>query len=94
MDPVLDEFTENQYGEIHRAGTDPELLGADLSSSSSSSRDFGSNTPQKAKEYHSSETYPENRFGELGRADTFVEDDGNMTDKVKGKFIIQLKLVE
>lgn len=91
MGPVQDEFVENKYGEIHRTGTDPELLGADLSSSS---RDFGSNTPQKSKEYHSDETYAENRFGELGRADTYLEEEGNMADKVRGKSILQSELVE
>lgn len=78
--PVQDDFVENKYGEIHRAGTDPELLGADLNTSSN----FGRDTPQKAKEFHSNETYPENRFGELGRADTFADDEGHLSDKLKG----------
>lgn len=79
--PVQDDFAENQYGEIHRSGTDPERLPPNTSSSS---QNFGRDTPERSKEFRSGETYAENRYGELGRADTYVDDQVHMSDKVKG----------
>jgi len=74
--PVNEDFIENEHGEIHRVGTDPDR--------SSSSQNFGIDTPQKAREYRSDETYSENRYGELGRADTYVDDHSHLSDKVRG----------
>ena len=85
-------YRENEYGEIHRAETDPNFdrKSGDTTSESASNalesepNHFGEDTLQKAKEYHSDEVYPENRFGELGRADTFVAGQAHLSDKIKG----------
>ncbi|KAI5118551.1 hypothetical protein M0805_002931 [Coniferiporia weirii] len=49
-----------------------------------SSRYFGEDTPNKVSGYQSDEIFPENRFGELGRADTYAADRPHMSDRIKG----------
>jgi len=54
-------YEENMYGEMEP-------------SSERAGGGFGADTMDKSSEYRSDETYSENRFGELGRADTFNEE--------------------
>ncbi|KLO12808.1 hypothetical protein SCHPADRAFT_928957, partial [Schizopora paradoxa] len=55
-------YEENKYGEMQP------------STGRASGDGFGANTNENSEAFRSDETYPENRFGELGRADTFEEE--------------------
>jgi len=86
-------FQENEYGEIHRAEMDPDLTDSAQTVSATSGAEgsteprsdhFGEDTTEKAIEYRSDDVYAENRYGELGRADTYYGNSVNLSDKIKG----------
>jgi len=65
-------YDENMYGEMKP-------------SSERTGSGFGEDTKDKSSAYRSDEIYSENRFGELGRADTFDEDsEPRKRDKLLG----------
>jgi len=70
-------YEENQYGEI-----DPQKPSDD--STTSHSKGFGEDTTARAEEFRSDEVYGENRYGELGRADTYRAEGPHLSDKIKG----------
>ncbi|THH05124.1 hypothetical protein EW145_g5024 [Phellinidium pouzarii] len=94
-------FEENKYGELS-SGENADTVPAsaflpDTKSAGNSNSDvehpsgshrFGEGTQDKAEEYRSDQTYPENRFGELGRADTYINDQPHLSDKIKGIAIV------
>ena len=49
---------------------------------------FGKDTLERSAAFRSDEIYPENRFGELGRADTFeiIKKHEHLSDKIKGTY--------
>lgn len=53
------------------------------STGSTGGEGFGANTNENSEAFRSDETYPENRFGELGRADTF-EEEPRKRDRILG----------
>lgn len=81
-------FSEDEYGEIREADVNTSAQDPHkkfVPEDSTRSTDFGENTGARSEAFRSSEVYPENRFGELGRADTMYEDQNVGTaDKVKG----------
>ncbi|KAL5527294.1 hypothetical protein ACEPAG_6085 [Sanghuangporus baumii] len=78
-------YSENQYGELHREETDPDLIRQQLHPVDYSGDGFGRDTRKPATALGPDKTYPENRFGELGRADTFYpHEHTHLTDKLKG----------
>lgn len=87
-------FQENEYGEIHRAETDPDLTdnAQNVTATSEPKSDhFGEDTTEKAIEYRSDDVYAENRYGELGRADTYYGSSANLSDKIKGEYCLLLR---
>ncbi|KAL5530634.1 hypothetical protein ACEPAF_6892 [Sanghuangporus sanghuang] len=78
-------YSEDQYGELHREETDPDLLRRQLHPVDYHDDEFGRDMGERATALGPNETYPENRFGELGRADTFTpHEHTHLTDKLKG----------
>ena len=73
-------YSENQFGEMETPPVDGQTQ------SELNEDEFGHNTAAKAEQYRSDQIYPENRFGELGRADTFTDEHhhSRLSDKIKG----------
>jgi len=81
-------FRENEFGEIHRSSTDPDLPVDDAAvakgAPNGAHNHFAEDTATKAQQYQSDEVYEENRFGEIGRADTFQEHEhSHLSEKLK-----------
>ena len=87
-------FSENEYGEIREADSTSDKTATIqnprenlVPNDSMASVNFGKDTEEKSEAFRSNQVYPENRFGELGRADT-QSDEGHKVgtaDRVKGK---------
>ena len=79
-------YNENEFGEIDEGHQNTIQENPRESLGTAHSSDFGADTEQRSEAFRSEQVYPENRFGELGRADTSVETPKPSTsDKVKGK---------
>ena len=84
-------YNENEYGEIDEGGKGSESnpffkenSESRILASRTDSNGFGTDTQKRSEAFNSDEIYPENRFGEIGRADTIDQNLPSTTDRLKG----------